>query len=168
MRLEGYFGGVWIAGHCRQVRRALLLRARFLHGNNPSSYFQREMAPSLLVFSRILSSSLGSSDNISLQIQDPWLLQGESLGGPILCCNTCGLWLSPGIEDVVQGGWNNLEVTNCLVAMGTRGLSQVTYWWVGAKVLCASRVLFPSVLTHTTTWEESLNPIMQSNLERKG
>lgn len=121
-----------------------------------------------LIFSRV---PLGSAENINMLIKGPWLFQGESLVGSILYFNTCGLWLSLGDEDLVPGGWNNLAVTNCLVAMGARQCEPCNLLvggWVGAKVLCTSRVPFPSVLAHRTTWGESLNPVVQSNLERKG
>lgn len=81
-----------------------------------------------LVLFRAPICPLGSADNINMQIKRSLITsRRECLEGSILCFNTCGLWLSPVNEGAVPGGWNSVEVTSCLVAMGTR-LSQMIRW----------------------------------------
>lgn len=64
-----------------------------------------------------------------------------------------------------------MEVTSCLVAMGTRQFEPNDWlggWVGGCKGVRRFEGAFPSVLTPRTTWENSLNPITQIYLERKG
>ena len=124
-------GGAWMPGHCRcrwvwRPEERCSIFSASQSSSSPlslsSGQLQRDRAPSFFqVFFRPPLCLVGSVGNTNMQIRrSVGTSRRELLVGSILCCNTCGLRLSSVNEDVVPGGWKNLEVTDCLVAMGTR------------------------------------------------
>lgn len=133
MRLERYLAEAGMPGDTVESERKmqyLLLRALF-HSEIIHPASSRGIWLQAMRFFQ--SCPLVSEDNINMQIRRSHnTLRRECPVGSIFCSSTCGFWLSPVNEGVVPGVSNPVEVTSCLVAMGTKQFVQRD--WLGGWV----------------------------------